>query len=327
MRRSSNVMLAGVLTMAFWALGCGEDSSKETVRIVYERQAQREVPPAIHQLAVNEFSGDSQGSDKWGQVASDKLLSALEQSNRKANRFVLVDRTGLKKILDERDLQTAFSDPEKAAKHAGQLKVVDAIIYGDVMATHEKVLTSKMKFDMSSQSMRSVDYYKLCCQVIVKFTMVNITNGSTLATMSTTENYDSDKDAKQSTFAKIMGKESAESYHQVMGVLVDKCVEKFVAYISPHEECVVVKLAGVKSAAARRGNTLAGNGDYDGALNEYAAGIQEQPDDDGAIFNAGLMYEVKHDMANAAKYYERAFHARDDARYAMALARVRNNKD
>jgi curli biogenesis system outer membrane secretion channel CsgG len=312
--------------MVFWALGCGEDS-KGTIQIVYERQAQRDVPQRIHQLAVNEFSGDNKSSDKWGQVASDKLLAVLEQSNRKANRFVLVDRMGLKKILDERDLQTAFSDPEKAASHAGKLKEVDAIIYGDVMASHEKVLASKMKLDIASQSMKNVSYYKLCCQVIVKFTMVDVTNGSTLATLSTTENYDSDKDSKLSKFAKILGQESAESYHEVMGVLVDKAVEKFVAYISPHEDSVNVRLANVKSQAARRGNALARNCDYDGALKEYVAGMQEQPDDDGAVFNAGLMCEAKHDMVNAAKYYERAFHARDDVRYAESLARVRNNKD
>jgi tetratricopeptide (TPR) repeat protein len=319
-------MLAGIVTMAFWLWGCGQDG-KETIRVAYELPAERQVPQRIHQLAVNEFSGDSKDSDKWGQVASDKLLSALEQSNRKNKRYALVDRIGLKKILDERDLQTAFSGPEKAASHAGQLKVVDAIIYGDVLASHEKVLASKMKLDVFSQSMKSVKYYKLCCQVIVKFTMVDVTNGSTLATMSTTENYDSDKDSKQSKLAKLLGQQSAEPYHEVMGVLIDKAVAKFVAYVSPYEESVDVRLASVKSKAGRRGNTLAGAGDYDGALKEYVAALRERPDDDGAMFNAGLMCEVKHDKANAAKYYEQAFHARDDARYAEALARVRNHKD
>jgi hypothetical protein len=313
--------------MAFWVLGCGEDGGKETIRVVYERQAEREVPQRIHQLAVNEFSGDDRGSGQWGQVASDKLLAALEQNNRKANRYSLVDRMGLKKILDERDLQTAFSDPEKAASHAGKLKVVDAIIYGDVLATHEKVQASKIGIDSSSLRPKTEYYDKLCCQVIVKFTMVDITNGSTLATLSTTENYDSDKDSKQSKFAQILGHNGAESYHEVLGVLVDKAVQKFVAYISPHEESVLVRLANVKSKAARRGNSLAGNGDYDGALTEYVAGMQEQPDDDGAMFNAGLMCEVKHDKVNAVKFYEQAFHARDDVRYSEALARARSNKD
>ena len=221
MRRSSNVALAGVLAMSFWALGCGEDSSKETIRVVYERQAKTEVPQRIHSLAVNEFSGDDRGSGQWGQVASDKLLADLEQSNRKANRYTLVDRMGLKKILDERDLQTAFSDPEKAASHAGKLKVVDAIIYGNVLASHEKIPTTKTKFDIASQSMKTVYYDKLCCQVIVKFTMVDVTNGSTLAMMSKTKTYDSDKDGpKQSGLTKLMGKETAESYHEVLGRLI-----------------------------------------------------------------------------------------------------------
>ena len=88
-----------------------------------------------------------------------------------------------------------------------------------------------------------------------------------------------------------------------------------------------VRLAAVKSKAGRQGNELAGSGDYDGALKEYIAAMREQPDDDAAMFNAGLMCEVKHDMVNAAKFYDQAFHARDDARYAAALARVRNNKD
>ncbi len=244
--RTGNMMLAGVAAMAFWSLGCGEDSAKETIRIVYERQAEREVPQKVHQLAVNEFTGEDRGSGKWGQVASDKLLSALEAGNRKANRYTLVDRMGLKKILDERDLQTAFSDPEKAASHAGKLKVVDAIIYGDVLASHEKVPASKTTFDLASQRPKTEYYDKLCCQVIVKFTMVDVTNGSTLATMSTTENYDSDKDSKQSIFAKFTGQKNADSYNEVLGVLVDKAVRKFVAYISPHEDSVNVRLAKVK---------------------------------------------------------------------------------
>ncbi len=240
------------------------------------------MPQRIHHLAVNEFTGQDPGSGKWGTLASDKLSGMLQDSNQKSNRYSLVDRQGLKKILEERDLQMAFSDPEQAARHAGKLKAVDAIIYGSILTTHEQVRTSKMSFDFSTQRPKTIYYNKLCCSVTVNFRMVDVTNGTMLATRPVTKAFDSDKDAKQSLFAKLMGKQDTPPDDQVLGTLIDKAVADFVAYISPREETVNARLAAVRSAAGRRGNTLAQDGDYDGALQEYVAGLAEKPNDDGA---------------------------------------------
>ena len=191
-----------------------------------------------------------------GPLASDKLSGMLQDSDQKSNRYSLVDRQGLKKILEERDLQMAFSDPEQAARHAGKLKAVDAIIYGSILTTHEQVRTSKMSFDFSTQRPKTIYYNKLCCSVTVNFRMVDVTNGTMLATRPVTKAFDSDKDAKQSLFAKLMGKQDTPPDDQVLGTLIDKAVADFVAYISPREETVNARLAAVRSPRAG-GNTLA----------------------------------------------------------------------
>lgn len=304
-------------------LGC-DNGGGNTVTISYARPAEMEVPPKIKNLAVNEFDGDDSSSKQWGQVASDKICTSMEQANIKSGRYKLVDRRGLKKILDERDLQTAFGNPQSAAKHAGKLNSVDAIIYGNVKVSAEEKDATRTSFSISSQRPETVHYTKLYCQVIVSFTMVDVATGATLATMSTTENYDSDKDGgKKSPLAMIAGSGGLKPSDEVLAMLIDRTVAKFVAKVSPHEENFVEKLAGGKSKSVKTGNTLAVSGDFEAALEQYLKASQERPDDDGALFNAGLMHERTGQFAKALKCYEGAFALKNEAKYAQARMRVR----
>lgn len=322
-KRLNGCVLLGLVAMSFAAVGCLETGGgKDTIQVSYDRKAEIEIPAKVKSLGINKFTAES--GNKWGEVASDKLTAAMEVVNRKYSRYTLVDRAGLKKILDERDLQTAFGSPEAAAKNAGALKTVDAIIYGSVKASADERQATKTTFDLATQRPKTVEYTKLYCQAIVNFTMVDVGSGATLATLTTTENYDSDKDEKKSALAMFTKGDGLKPADQCLDALVDRAVNKFVAKISPHSNSFSEKLAKGKSPQVKAGNTLAVQGDYSGALEYYVAAIGSRPEDDGAAFNAGLMYECKGDFAKAAEYYGKAFGLNNDVRYARARSRVSN---
>ena len=331
MNRRFSLLIAGLASIVLFTIGCvGEDggsgkSKGQTIKITYDRPPEIQISEKIKHLAVQEFAGEQDHENaKWAQISSDKLSSALEQENIKQRRFDLVDRQGLKKILDERDLQTAFSNPEQAAKHAGALKTVDAIIYGSVRVDAQERTASRMTIDFANQRPKKEEYTKLYCQAIVNFTMVDVASGTTLATMSTTENYDSDKDEKKGGLSRFLGGGGLKPSEQCVDMLLDRAVGKFIAKISPHTEAIEEKLAKCKSKAGNSGNRLALEDDYDGALEFYLRALKDEPADHGSMFNAGLMYEIKGDFVKALEFYSNALSEKDDQRYSRARARVRD---
>ena len=88
---------------------------------------------------------------------------------------------------------------------------------------------------------------------------------------------------------------------------------------------VRVELEKGKSEHIETGNTLAATGEYKEALDCYLSGIQAEPDDHGAMFNAGAMYEAMGNLAKAEEYYDRAFQTdkKKAPKYARARRRAR----
>jgi tetratricopeptide (TPR) repeat protein len=86
---------------------------------------------------------------------------------------------------------------------------------------------------------------------------------------------------------------------------------------------VTEKMETGASKIVETGNKLARAGDYDEALECYTRALQTNPDDHGAMFNAGLIHEAKGELAAAEQYYSRAFAIKDREKYVLARARVR----
>jgi hypothetical protein len=249
------VLVGGVLG------GCGGP----TVEVQYDRKAEYEIPRGVKRVAIAQLGGQTFEDKRWGDIASDKLASALNAYNQKYGRYELVDRKRLGAIMDERDLQMAISDTSSAAE-AGKLANVHAMIYGTVhVDTQDQHRTGK-KFDPIEGSMKDTSYTQRYCLVTVNFTMDDIRTGKTLVTTTIPEKYDSEEDSKVGVkgIGRRLGFAGNEvpPTQQIVNRLVQQAVDKFVAMISPYTERVRVKLAGGKSQQVKDGNQFGKRSGY-----------------------------------------------------------------
>jgi len=316
-------VVSALLAGGFLPAGC---NPKKAIQLRYERAASIEIPAGIKRVGIAEFGGQTAEDKKWGAIASDRLTAALAERNRKYNRYELVDRQRLKAILDEQDLQAAISDSATAGQ-AGKLAHVQAMVYGTVRATVKETSGTKNVVDLR-RGMKSVPYTHRYCVAAVNFTMDDVGTGKTLATASTTREYDSDKGTSRfSQVTRMAGMTAgAGELDQIVVALIDECVAEFLSKISPHEVVVSEELQRGKSEIVGTGTKLAAAGDYKEALECYKKGMAEAPDDHEAVFDAGVMYEALGDLKKAEELYNKAFTMKPVERYVLARQRVRTEQ-
>jgi len=314
-----SLAMTGLFCLALLA-GC-ED---KPIQITYDRPAEYQIPQTIRRLAVAEFGGQSAQDKKFGNIAADHLASDLDAYNKQYHRYELVDRKRLQAILEERDIQLAVSDTTSAAE-AGKLANAEAIIYGSVTTSTRDEQASRMSIDFRSGNPKRVFYTKRYALASVNFTMDDLATGKTLTSVTLTEEYDSDSDEKSKKISKALGFSSDDlpPPDQILTHLIAACVEQFVQKISPHSVTVVEKMEKGKSKIVETGNKLARTGAYDEALQCYRRALEARDDDDGAMFNMGLIYEAKGQFAEADQRYSKAFAIKANEKYILARQRVR----
>lgn len=309
-----------ILCIAVVVAGCGEETA---VTISYVKPAQFEMPSGVKRIAVatladnsaNEHAGD------WGVVAADKLVAELDKVNREFKRYELVDHRNLEQILHRQDIHIMTSDQ---VAQAGKLADVHAMVYGtvSVIATDEHAVRKVP--DLINRGIKEKHYVKRHCLVTVNITMDDVETSKTLRTFTATREMDSDKDSPSALSAIGFSGDNPPPVAQTVNSLIDQCIGEFVRQISPHRVETRQKLQKGKSKLVETANKLAVVGDIDEALELYIEALAIKSDDDGAAFNAGVMYELKQDFAQAEEFYTRAFRLKDRDEYVQARQRVRS---
>lgn len=331
----NRMLVAGWIVLAGVLIGCGEGGgvsgggdNKAFVSVSYVQPAKVEIPEKTHKIAIAEFSADNSRDASYGELAADKLASQLDEANRRSQRYTLVDRRNLKKIMDEHDLQLAISDSGAAIK-AGKIANVDAMIYGSVKVRAEVIPASKTEFRMGSRGIPEPyqkSYNKYYVNVSVSFTMTDVGTSKSIVTRNFTREYDSDKD-KDKSFMSLIGMSGSAERKPEMEIadkLLSQAVAEFVAMISPTQVSQKVPLAKSKNKLVISGNKMAAAGDYDGALDSYKEALAVNPADDAALYNTGVVYEAQGKLGEACEAYTKAFRINPDNNlYSEARSRVR----
>lgn len=315
------------LSIAWILIGLSGCEDKP-LTIMYDRPPEYLIPQSVTRIAVAEFGGKTLSDKKFGDIAADELASQLDVLNQKYRRYQLVDRKRLRAILDEQDLQLAISDTA-SANQAGNIANVHAMIYGSVTVSSRDEQESRMGFDIRTRRPTRVYYTRRYCMASINFTMDDVRTSKTLAALTLTSRYDSQKDqgAKKSQIVKAIGVSGGDELvpaDQILSQLISQCVQQFVAKISPHSMVVTEKMEKGKSKIVQTGNKLARTGDYTEALESYMRAIKNSPEDDGAMFNIGLVYEARGQFDKAQEYYSKAFAIKDKEKYILARKRVRS---
>ncbi|MFB3892855.1 MAG: tetratricopeptide repeat protein [Phycisphaerae bacterium] len=327
--RCAGRILPAVLLTAFASLvGCAKDTP---IVLQYDRPAleEKQIPAHIRKIAIADFTSPPR-EQEYGRLVAETLSSQLDKCNQKFNRFALVDRRNLKRILEERGMQMAMSDSGQAV-NAGKILNADAIIFGNVAISSEDIRGTKMVPSYSGRSitMKPVPTVKRVVTATVTFTMDDVNNGRMIITRTIKpEPYDSEKEDKSALKALGMSSAERKAVGDAAGVLIDRAVREFVALITPHVVDVNVVLSKGKSAKVANGNALAEAKEYADALNVYQAAFAEKPDDYGAAFNAGVMYEAMGKMKEAEEWYTKAIQGEGtNKEYIRSRARVRAEMD
>jgi tetratricopeptide (TPR) repeat protein len=313
-----------VTVLGVGLVGCGPEYR---VELRYDRPAAYDIPERIRSLGIAQFGGKSPEDVEWGNIASDRLASQLDEYNKQYHRYQLVDRKRLAAILDEQDLQAAIVDSAKAVQ-AGKIAHVDAMIYGTMNVTTRDEPYTQTVVDPFRRTTKEVHRIKRYVMAAVNFTIDDVETSKTLATVSVVREYDSEKDksgGRGAALAKMMGMggEKLPPTDKILSGLIDECVEAFVAKISPHQVVVSEKLGKGKSDSVKTANKMAVAGDYAEALEIYLAAVKTNPDDHEALFNAGVMCEALGRFADAEQDYDRAFKLKPQDQYIAARKRVR----
>lgn len=302
-------MLAGLM---LGIIGCGK---KGTITLRYDRPAVYEIPSDVRKIAIVPFGAKSDTEQKWGDIASDKLASELDEVSKKYARYQLVDRKRVSAIMAERDFQQSIVDTDEAVKF-GRIAKVDAMIYGTVYVSEEvqkKEVTVPTPY--GSAKIPSTTYLSTAA---INFSMVDVQTSRTIASVTVTRKYDSKNKEDKDFYKRYKNNLTAITIR-----LVEECCEEFVGKISAHQIVVNEKIYGTKSKPAQQGNEFALAGEYADAIRMYETGLQEKSDDWEAMFNMGVCYEAMGQLADAEHWYDKALQYEVKQEIIQARKRVR----
>ena len=321
-----STVFAAMMCGAAGLIGCSQGGGAGPVlAFSYERPARIEIPARIKTLAVKAEPFEPVERMWYNRRTADQTAKRLKAAHGQG-RYTVIEQARLQKMIKEADLEASFGTADAAAQNAGKLSGVDAIVY--VRARDHSQTRSKawIRMDASGTSRgRRVQHF---VSADMNFTMVDLSTGSTLASLAPRKEYyhdSGDRDEKKGLFSFLRGKDfNGSDANDVLCRFVDEGVQEFVDTISPKTVQVKEKLADGKSPAVAEGHALALADDYAGALEQYRLAMDQNADDHGAAFNAGLMHEAMGQFDDARTFYARAVGLNgQNARYAAAVERVK----
>jgi len=293
-------------------------------------------PPEINignvsKIAVAEF----EGPDGSGELAAYKLTEYLVQTNR----FTVLEREKIDKILQEQGLSMTGVIDQNSAVEIGKLLGVDALIFGNVTAykcedeegtrkVKKKVGTGKYKrvkrkniftgkeYWAEEEIMKTVlvdEHYKIRKGVVsVNFKVVDVKTGKLLAVKSLTVNKE---------YKSVEGRGNIPAREEVLNSLLSQVMEKFAGMIAPIKITVTRKLEK-GSEYVNKGVDFAVNGLWDMAIKSWKEGLKVEPTNPAIYYNLGVAYEKMGDFISAGEMYKKAVELNPKKLYMEALKRV-----
>jgi hypothetical protein len=258
-------------------------------------------------LAVAEFR--QAGGEGWGGEVTERLAEAMEHA-KLTHRVQIIQTEGAKAASQPAVGPVIVDTPSAVAwgKDVG----ADAVAYGAV------VVVSSQQAPAAHASTRPAGRAQtetVSCQVTVNLVIDDVRAGRTIASLVVSQRYPPPHGAGASGAAAL----SAEA---VVEELIAQCVDRLVARLCPQTVWVNGQLQFGRTRLVLDGNGLARAGQFEKALDRYLRAAELSGGDDGAVFNAGLMYEAMGQLDTAREFYQRAAAMRPGEHIDQALRRL-----
>lgn len=246
-------------------------------------------------IAIGEIKSESNTDKRYGDQGeniSQELTQALFQSNR----FEILDRQNLKKILDEHKLATADFTDQNSAVELGKILGPSALIFGRMADAHFNDTVDKYSFDDANG--RRHTRYTRNGQATMQayFQVTDLSTGKVIAT----KNLDKTSGASVSDTDRMPPEiDPAPHYTRCRDMIVDD----FMKVIVPWKESVVVALMKYgKIPEVEQGINYAKIGDWEKAKDYFNTALQKAEGDPKITKNTSKMSKLYYNYGIALAY-------------------------
>jgi hypothetical protein len=286
--------------------GCG-GAGVRTVKFSYQEPPVCEIPDSVGTLAVAEFR--QAGGEGWGGVVTQRLAEALRRAELPHRVRIIQGPVG--KAASRPAVGPVIVDTPSAVAW-GESVGADAVAYGAVVVVSSN---PSLPEQPSGRPTGPIQSEMWSCQVTVSLVIDEVQAGRTAASLTVSQRY-------PPPHGEAPAGPAAPSEEAVVSELVSQCVDRLVGQLCPRTVWVNEQLQFGRTRLVLDGNVLARAGQFEKALDCYLRGMDLSSGDDGAVFNAGLMYEALGQLATAREFYERAAAMRPGEYIDQALRRL-----
>lgn len=236
------------------------------------------------------------------------IQQALLESLSETGKYQVVDMDQLQRFAPGPILRADGAIDRRVAIEAARRASADAVLISRIQIAEEGWA------DMGSVRMIVGDP---TIRAICDLRLIEVRSGRTLFEGSEERTYRGELSNSRS---------SSTSRPRVFGRLARECTIAATRKVTPHEVRSDVELPqvllGKGSGPLRRGNSLAREGRWDEAQQEWLAALSEAPENDVAVYSVGLAHEAKGEFPHAEQRYRQAAEIADKPLYQEALQRV-----
>ena len=303
-------MLAMCMTaMLLW--GCAP-----TVSFTYEAPPHLDLSKQGKTLTVLPDQTCRAEDARWSQAAADRIIEQLRTENVQVqDRFTVIEPAALRQRIEEAGLQAAFSNPDDAADNMSNIENLDLIVY-----VRASTYNSEDRTAARVEGHEEAFIFHIGCKIVARVPWKNCDGKDVKHIEYSVGTISSDAESTERIVESITEFGTWEEYWTRD---CEQFAQDFVGHLISHQIHVKATLAEGTNPAVKLGNSLATKSDYAGALKQYLLALEQDANDHGAAFNAGLMYEAAGKLCIAHEMYNRAIERNDkDARYKKARQRV-----
>ncbi|HLX12326.1 MAG TPA: CsgG/HfaB family protein [Bacteroidota bacterium] len=289
--------------------------------------------PGVKKVAILKFKGAN------GDLVMDHLTTSLLQkgrgitqvngggffSGKKDGRtylngahtdiFTLIDRDQLDQVLKEQRLGASGLVDENQAASIGKLLGADAIITGDLSATPKLDHGTQDQYNPSTKTTTTVATTTRTVIVHVNMKIISVTTGAIMATKEAT--------STKSDLVSGDGTQPRSEKDLTDDALKELCDNQLGDCIAPRFIYNKFDLKDIDDKdyhdKANKAGDAAGDGKLDDAFLVYAGIVKDDPYDDQALYNLGVLNEVVGNYKDALDYYTKAVSIRKDDDYQRAM--------
>lgn len=308
------------LVFAVAACGCAH-----TARISAWQPAAIDVSGLNHVVVLG-FSGEH----------GDAVASALTSELWENEFYTLVDRSELQPVMQV-GFDSAGSNDVKSLIDPAKAAGIDGLIVGDVVEYRcdDRVFESTdFRFlnrskedadgeeDVNGFGLSQKQTLQREATVTIAFRLVDVNTGEVRASKRVSKHFEG---------RLVDGQGELPPSGAILDDLLTQCVDEIVQMLAPHSVPCSMKLAtsdwltrGRRHVA--RGIKAAEKGDWKTARDEWLAALEENPENDAALFNLALAAAADAKYEQAEEYAMQALRLRHKPCYAKGVEEIRRHR-